>query len=216
MGRGQAQEAASKTDRPPSRAALLNAAGALMTERGTIDVSLSDIAKRSGLNSALVKYYFGSKQGLLLALVEEVLGRGMDQMEGLLTMEIDPVEKLKLHIKGIITVYFRYPFINRLLHHMYLDPELDTVVGERISKPLATLQRQILEQCASQGRIRPVNPTMFYFIVVGACDHLFFGQQALRIAFGIDGVDDDLRRTYTGTLIDLLMNGMLAPAAKTA
>ncbi|MBA2933838.1 TetR family transcriptional regulator [Sphingomonas sp. CGMCC 1.13654] len=185
-----------------------------MTERSTIDVSLSDIAKRSGLNSALVKYYFGSKQGLLLALVEEVLGRGMDQMEGLLTMEIDPVEKLKLHIKGIITVYFRYPFINRLLHHMYLDPELDTVVGERISKPLATLQRQILEQCASQGRIRPVNPTMFYFIVVGACDHLFFGQQALRIAFGIDGVDDDLRRTYTGTLIDLLMNGMLVPDAK--
>lgn len=209
MARGQDQ-AAAKIDRPSSRVALLNAAGELMTERGTIDVSLSDIAKRSGLNSALVKYYFGSKQGMMLALMEEVLGRGMAQMAGLLTMDIDPVEKLKLHIKGIITVYFRFPFINRLLHHMYLDPDLDHVVGERISIPLATLQRQLLEQCAANGLIRPIDPTMFYFIVVGACDHLFFSHQALRIAFGIDGVDDDLRRTYTSTLIELLMNGMLA------
>ncbi|HKX36569.1 MAG TPA: TetR/AcrR family transcriptional regulator, partial [Rhizorhapis sp.] len=91
--------AAEKTERSSSRAVLLNSAGALMVERGTIEISLSDIAKHSGLNSALVKYYFGTKQRMMLALLEDVLGRGLDQLEGLIAMDLDPVEKIKLHIK---------------------------------------------------------------------------------------------------------------------
>ena len=51
--------------------ALLDTASSLMREGDTVDVSLSELSKRSGLNSALVKYYFGNKAGLLKALVEQ-------------------------------------------------------------------------------------------------------------------------------------------------
>ncbi len=47
-------------------AKLLVAAGDLMIERNSTDISLSDIAEKSGVNSALVKYHFGNKDGLLL------------------------------------------------------------------------------------------------------------------------------------------------------
>ena len=47
---------------------LLVAASELMIERSSIEVSLSDIAQKSGVNAALVKYHFGNKDGLLLAL----------------------------------------------------------------------------------------------------------------------------------------------------
>ncbi len=50
-------------------AKLLKAAGELMTERNSIDISLSELAKKSGINAALVKYHFGNKDGLLLALL---------------------------------------------------------------------------------------------------------------------------------------------------
>jgi AcrR family transcriptional regulator len=50
-------------------AKLLVAAGDLMIERNTTDVSLSEIAQKSGVNAALVKYHFGNKDGLLLALL---------------------------------------------------------------------------------------------------------------------------------------------------
>jgi len=36
-------------------AKLLKAAGELMTERNSIDISLSELAKKSGINAALVK-----------------------------------------------------------------------------------------------------------------------------------------------------------------
>jgi len=204
-------------ERSSSREQLLSAASALMIERETVDISLSDLAKRSGLNSALVKYYFGNKQGLLLALVEHVLGAGLGQMEGLLEMDLDPIEKLKLHVKGIITVYYRHPYINRLLHYLFADPEAGRKVGEMISKPLARTQRKLVEQGIATGVFKDIDPTSLYFIILGACEHLFFGQQILRIAFGVEKIDEDLRRSYTNTLLDLLLNGILVkPAALVA
>lgn len=179
-----------------------------MIERGSIEVSLSEIAQRSGLNSALVKYYFGGKQGLLLALLEDVLGPSMRQMEGLLTMDVPSVEKLKLHVKGIINIYFRYPFVNRLIHYLFEDQQAGEKVAETISRPLAKTQRSLIEQGIAEGVFKPIDPKLIYFIVLGACDHLFFGTQMLRIAFGVEGVDDDLRRSYTDTLLELLLNGM--------
>lgn len=202
-----------KAERTSSRAILLNSAGSLMAERGTIDISLSDIAKHSGLNSALVKYYFGTKQRMMLALLEDVLGHGLEQLEGLIGMDLDPVEKIKLHIRGIITVYFRYPFINRLIHYLFEDEETGPEVARKISKPLAETQRKMIQEGISQGLFKPVDPMLFYFIVLGACDHLFFGQHMLRVAFDIDQIDEDLRRNYTNTLLDMILHGVLTEKA---
>ena len=184
-----------------------------MAERSSIDISLSDIAKHSGLNSALVKYYFGTKQRMMLALLEDVLGHGLEQLDGLIGMDLDPVEKIKLHVRGIITVYFRYPFINRLIHYLFEDEETGPEVARKISKPLAETHRKMIEEGIKEGLFKPVDPMLFYFIVLGACDHLFFGQHMLRIAFGIDQIDEDLRRNYTNTLLDMILHGVLTDKA---
>jgi TetR/AcrR family transcriptional regulator len=200
-------------NREESRARLLRTAGELMAEHGTIDVSLSEIAQRSGLNAALVKYYFGNKQGLLFALVSDVLGMALAQMRGLASMDLDPVEKIKLHIKAVINIYFRYPYVNRLIHVMLEDPVYGQEVARTVSKPLADTQAELLEGAIASGRFRPIEPMLFYFIVLGACDQLFFGQHILRVAFGVETIDDDLRRRYTATLLDIILHGLLIEPA---
>src|SRR3954469_21264781 len=81
---------------------LLVAASELMIARNSIDVSLSDIAQQSGVNSALVKYHFGNKDGLLLALLGRDAPSELSQLDYLMAQPIEPAEKLKLHIAGII------------------------------------------------------------------------------------------------------------------
>jgi AcrR family transcriptional regulator len=81
---------------------LLVAASELMIGRSSIDVSLSDIAQRSGVNAALVKYHFGNKDGLLLALLARDAATEVANLEYLLAQPIAPTAKLKLHIAGII------------------------------------------------------------------------------------------------------------------
>src|SRR5918911_3133677 len=82
----------------PTAEKLLVAASELMIERASIEVSLSDIAQKSGVNSALVKYHFGNKDGLLLALLARDAETEVLNLEFLLAQPIAPVAKLKLHI----------------------------------------------------------------------------------------------------------------------
>src|SRR5712675_1824541 len=81
---------------------LLVAASELMIGRSSIEVSLSDIAQKSGVNAALVKYHFGNKDGLLLALLARDAATEVANVEYLLAQPIAPTAKLKLHIAGII------------------------------------------------------------------------------------------------------------------
>ncbi len=59
---------------------LLVAASELMIERSSIEVSLSDIAQKSGVNAALVKYHFGNKDGLLHYLLHESSAEAADEV----------------------------------------------------------------------------------------------------------------------------------------
>ena len=97
---------------------LLVAASELMIGRSSIDVSLSDIAQRSGVNAALVKYHFGNKDGLLLALLARDAATEVANLEYLLAQPIAPTAKLKLHIAGIIRAYHQFPYMNRLIHYL--------------------------------------------------------------------------------------------------
>src|SRR3978361_689530 len=97
---------------------LLVAASELMIERASIEVSLSDIAQKSGVNAALVKYHFGNKDGLLLALLARDAETEVSQLEYLMAQPITPTAKLRLHIAGIIRAYHRFPYMNRLNHYL--------------------------------------------------------------------------------------------------
>src|ERR1700749_2402025 len=90
---------------------LLVAASELMIERASIEVSLSDIAQKSGVNAALVKYHFGNKEGLLLALLASDAPTEVASPEYLLAQPISATAKLKLHIGGIIRAYHRFPYM---------------------------------------------------------------------------------------------------------
>jgi AcrR family transcriptional regulator len=61
-----------RNDAQASRRALLDAAGALFDERGYQGATLRDIGERAGVDAALIARYFGGKEGLYLAVLEDV------------------------------------------------------------------------------------------------------------------------------------------------
>src|SRR4051794_27714527 len=190
---------------------LLVAASELMIERNSIDVSLSDIAQQSGVNSALVKYHFGNKDGLLLALLARDAATEVSQLDYLMAQPIGPTAKLKLHIAGIIKAYFQFPYMNRLIH--YLLHESSTEAADEVSKffvgPLLDFQRRLLAQGVAAGEFRKVDPVLFYTSLIGACDHLFFGRHAMTRATGVGPVTEKVCRDYIAHMEALLLGGML-------
>jgi AcrR family transcriptional regulator len=190
---------------------LLVAASELMIERATIEVSLSDIAQKSGVNAALVKYHFGNKDGLLLALLARDAATEIAQLEYLISQPITPTEKLRLHIGGIIRAYHQFPYMNRLIH--YLLHESSEGAADEVSKffvaPLLDFQRRLLAAGIKAGEFRNIDPVMFYTSLVGACDHLFFGRHAMSRATGVGPVTDEVCRQYIKHMEALICGGML-------
>src|SRR3981189_209109 len=195
----------------PTAEKLLVAASGLMIERSSIDVSLSDIAQKSGVNAALVKYHFGNKDGLLLALLARDAATEVSNREYPLAQPITPTEKLKLHIAGIIRAYHRFPYMNRLIH--YLLHESVAGSADEVSKffvaPLLDFHRRLLNEGVSRGEFRATDPVLFYTSLIGACDHLFFGRHAMSRATGVGPVTDEVCRQYISHMEALICGGML-------
>jgi len=211
--RAAAKPAADKDAAPlnATAAKLLVAAGDLMIERNSTDISLSDIAQKSGVNAALVKYHFGNKDGLLLALLARDAGAEMQNLAFVLDQPIPPTEKLRRHIAGIINAYYRFPYLNRLIHLLLHQGSEATAkeVNRFFVGPLFEFQRRLLEEGIAAGEFRPVDPVLFYISLVGACDHLFYGRQIGARFAGRGGITDEVRRQYIAHMTNLILGGML-------
>jgi AcrR family transcriptional regulator len=190
---------------------LIGAASELMIERSSIEVSLSDIARQSGVNAALVKYHFGNKDGLLLALLARDAATEVSNLEYLLAQPITPTAKLRLHIAGIIRAYHQFPYMNRLIH--YLLHESSAKAADEVSKffvaPLLDFHRRLLAEGIKAGEFRHIDPVLFYTSLIGACDHLFFGRHAMSRATGVGPVTDEVCRQYIKHMEALICGGVL-------
>jgi len=193
---------------------LLVAASELMIERSSIEISLSDIAQKSGANAALVKYHFGNKDGLLLALLARDAATELSNLEYLLAQPITSTAKLKLHIGGIIRAYYRFPYMNRLIHYLLHEstPESADEVSKFFVAPLLDFHRRLLAEGERSGEFRPTDPVLFYTSLIGACDHLFFGRHAMSRATGVGPVTDEVCRQYIKHMETLICGGILTSA----
>jgi AcrR family transcriptional regulator len=67
-----------------TRERILDAAEGLIAERGVGNVSVRDITGAAGVNTAAINYHFGSKDGLLEALIDRTADRFGDRRTELL------------------------------------------------------------------------------------------------------------------------------------
>jgi len=193
-----------------ARERLLDAAHELMCERGTIDVPVNEIAIRTGLNVALINYYFKGKDGLLLHLAMRHREGYANALESLLKSALTAEQKLTLHMRGIVRAFRRVPYLQRLLHKILRDSseEEARACGAAMIRPLGAFYKQIVVQGEIDGSLRAVDPMHLYITIVGACDFLYSGRASLSYGFGLTDVDDDLSEKYTNHLVSIVMTGL--------
>ncbi|MBK6707281.1 MAG: TetR family transcriptional regulator [Sphingomonadales bacterium] len=195
-----------------ARQQLLEAASEIMREGDTIDLSLSELSLRAGLNSALVKYYFGNKNGLMLALLDRDMEKIVIELRALVAKDMPPEEKLRRHISGVIETYYTFPYLNRLMMRMVRDaaPIEAARIAERYLKPLSEAYDMLIEEGVKAGKFRPVDPQLFYFSVTGAADRFFAARLVLRHCYDQPDITPEMRDAYREHTIALIMRGLLA------
>jgi TetR/AcrR family transcriptional regulator len=199
-------------DQGGARQQLLEAASQIMRDGDTIDLSLSELSLRAGLNSALVKYYFGNKDGLMHALLERDMSKIVLDLNALVAKEMPPQEKLKRHIGAAIDTYFAYPYLNRLLMRIIRDsaPAEASQIAELYLKPISSAYEQLIADGVKAGKFRNVDPQLFYFTVTGSADRFFSARQVLRHCYDQNDMSETMRDAYREHTVELIMRGLLA------
>lgn len=80
---------------PIRRAALVKATIVEIGRMGSLDVTVSQIAKRAGMSSALAHHYFGSKEQIFLAAMRHVMTVYGAEVRGALGMVDGPQDRLR-------------------------------------------------------------------------------------------------------------------------
>ncbi len=87
---------------PLRRRALIDATISAIGERGSLDVTMSEIAGRAGVSSALAHHYFGAKHDLLLATMGHLLAELGAELRAALRAAPDP----RARLSAVIAVNF--------------------------------------------------------------------------------------------------------------
>jgi len=159
-GREGQRNAAMRKPKAPeaNRARIIQAAIDEFAARGFKGASMDAIAARTDTTRALINYYFGGKEKLYIAVLEQVYGE-IREAEGELDLDhLAPLEAIRRIVEFTFNYYLEHEGFVRL------------VVAEnqargrhlRKSKAMRTLNRPIIERLArviargqAQGRFRP-------------------------------------------------------------
>lgn len=85
---------------PIRRAALVEATIHEIGAAGSLDVTVSQIAKRAGMSSALAHHYFGGKEQIFLAAMRHTLTVYAAEVRGALAMAETPFERTEAIIRA--------------------------------------------------------------------------------------------------------------------
>ena len=212
MNRSGSNTAAKQMPKGAIRDMLLEAASSLMREQDTVDVGILDIAARAQVNHGMIRYYFGSKEGMLLALLDRDVGVRIRQLAALFRLNVTPTERMRIHLEGILDTYYQIPYLNRLIQLMVRDatPERVHHIAEELLKPIANAQQRIIKEGIAAGEFRKVDPKLFYFNTIGSADGLYANRFTLSAVFGgIAAADDALHERYKRQTVATLMARLL-------
>ncbi len=143
-----------------TRRAILEAASGLFAEQGVELTTVDEIADAAGLSVGTLYFHFGSKEGVLHALVSRVIDRAVDYLEAARTSD-SALERLLQSGE----VYFRFAIEQRVAFRFVSEPIADP--GEDAPAGLADASATIsdgigafvasvasdLEQAMSDGEI---------------------------------------------------------------
>jgi AcrR family transcriptional regulator len=197
------------------RTRILAVAAQVFAEKGFAGARVDDIARRAGVNKAMLYYHVGNKHQLYSAVVRQVMERAAERIHAVLESSDDPETRFRTmtnEIVGLAETTPSFPAI--ILRELAsgggnLDDELLTTFAAFLRK-VATLY----VDGAQKGRFRPVDPLSTHLVTVSSL-LMLAGSRPLRARMarltGSEAPPEQRPGAIAEFFADLILDGLLRP-----
>ena len=171
---------------------ILRAATKVFARYGYDGGSVEKISRAARSFDRMIYYYFGSKEGLFIEVLEDIYRR-MNDAELALDLDIDePVDSLKEVIRFVVTYYSKHPEFITLLNtenlHRGKHISKSARAGE-YSSPAIAIIRQLLESGVGKGVFRADVSARNVYLLIAATGYFYISNRHTLSAF----LGEDLR-----------------------
>ncbi|MBW2279493.1 MAG: TetR/AcrR family transcriptional regulator [Deltaproteobacteria bacterium] len=189
--------------REEARRAILEGTESLLVEDGYEGFSMRRLAERCGYTAPTVYYYFGDKQGLLDALLEERMAGLLQRLRRVPASE-DPLER----IRHLFLAFVRFGIKNPTHYRLLMTPRGDR--GERppSAEKCEAIFLEPMHELAEAGRLRVADDEAARQVALVTLHGLI----SLRGA----GSPSEMAKNLNEIAVDVMLAGLIAPEATTA
>jgi len=193
-------------DKNQTAMAILEAADSLLTEVGYEGLSARAVSTKAGVNSALVFYYFGSKEALVERVLARYYQRHIDALEEAMSTQGTMRERMHALIDAYVTFIEenrRYP---RLVQHQLAGPvEFRQHIQQNLA-PLFQWTQKALEGLAPANG--PQCAKHLFITISAAVVNYYTYAPVLEQEWGSDPMNAqalDERRAHLHWLVDAML-----------
>lgn len=188
------------------RAQIIDAAITTLDEIGFANASLAQIARRSGISTALISYHFHDKQDLMIQTLQALLIASTTYVQERVRAQKTPREKLEAFITASLAYQGTHPrhnaaLVEILFHARTPDGIPFYKLDDDEADPLNHELQQILQEGQQTGEFRAFHVVVMASAIRGAISEYMLTPNLLRAV--------DLE-TYTTELVTIFNHMILS------
>jgi len=198
-----------------SRAKILKAARTEFAKNGLGGARVDQIAATAGINKRMLYHYFGNKDDLFCAVLEDNYAHKRESEKALDLENEDPVVAVEKLIALTWDYYIQYPEFLNLLNSANLHKAKHLRQSKQIKKmhtPFLSMIESILDNGVAQKVFRSdVDPAQLYITIAGLSSFYLSNQYTLSVIFGKDLLTPKSRAQRLKHMTDVVLSFLKAP-----
>lgn len=201
-----------------TEATILRCAEEVFLERGFDGAKTTEIARRAGVNHAMIHYYFRTKKNLFNVVFEEKLELLATSFSNSLSQNIPFFDKIRHAVESHFDFISENP---RLLMFLYTEVVNDddrkqllaTNILPKARKFLEELEKGVNEEVA-KGTIRAIKPIEILLNIIALNVTTFLAFPLMEVVLGDGEVMDTIMAERKESNVEFILNGMKIHTAK--
>lgn len=200
-----------------TRGILLAAARSAFAESGLEGARVDDIAHRAGVNKQLVYHYFGSKDELYTAVLEQVYSEIRSRELGLNIGALSPVDAIRKLIEFEFDHHLLSPDFVRILsdENAHGGRHLKGTRAGKLNRPIVDLIGTTIQRGVASGDFREGLDPLQVYLSIAALPYFYFGNiHTLSRAFDPSLATKAGQVKRRQQIVDFVLHALLQPSSK--